>query len=174
MHRRHLALLGTLAAFALLLLSAPAALAGGWAVTTLDELPATLNAGQTYDVGYTIRQHGVTPLVTHESAIEILDTRSGAVTRFPGTARGAQGHYVAQVIFPSAGEWQWSADQRPFEPQSLGAITIAAAAASAPVVPAPEPAPNPSVPLIALTIATLLVTLVIARRLPDHLTPTSR
>ena len=164
MHRPHLALLGSLAAFALLLLSAPAAFAGGWAVTTLDELPATLNAGETYAVGYTIRQHGLIPLVTSESAIEIRDARTGAGTRFPGQAHGDRGHYVARVVFPSAGEWQWSADQRPFQAQSLGAITIAAAASPAPIAPAPEPTTDPSVTRIALPSAALLATLVFGWR----------
>jgi hypothetical protein len=116
------------------LLAAPAALAGGWAVTTLDELPATLQAGQTHAVGYTIRQHGQTPLVTSHSGIEIRNAATGARERFAGTADGPQGHYVAQMRFPAAGEREWTADQSPFQPQALGTITIVAAAA-------PQPAP---------------------------------
>jgi hypothetical protein len=139
MHWRHLALFCVLGRLALA--TAPTAFAGGWAVTTLDELPATLNAGETYAVGYTIRQHGQTPLVTSQSAIEIRDAKGGGLQRFPGKADGAQGHYVAQVRFPSAGEWQWSADQSPFQPQALGGITIVAAAPVPVLQPVTAPAP---------------------------------
>jgi len=37
--------------------SAPA-LAGGWAVVTLDTLPAAPRAGQTLSLGFMVRQHG--------------------------------------------------------------------------------------------------------------------
>src|SRR5689334_5637825 len=42
---------------AVLLLAAPA-LAGGWAVITLDTLPRDVRAGQSIRVGFSIRQHG--------------------------------------------------------------------------------------------------------------------
>jgi hypothetical protein len=139
MHWRHLTVLCVLAAVSLI--GAPAAFAGGWAVTTLDELPAALSAGESYAVGYTIRQHGQTPLLTSDSAIEIRDSTTGATQRFVGKAEGPPGHYVAEVLFPGPGEWEWSADQSPFQRQALGGITILAVAAPGLAAPAAEPVP---------------------------------
>jgi len=123
-----------LACLALTLFAAPAALAGGWAVTTLDALPSPLHAGETYPVGYTIRQHGQTPYVGANSAIE-LRSPSGELSRFKGVPAGAAGHYIAEVRFDAPGEWQWSVDQSPFEPQPLGTIGIESGATEASVVP---------------------------------------
>src|SRR5919197_1411768 len=85
-----------------------AALAGGWAVTTLDALPQQMQAGQTNRIGFMMRQHGVQPIT------------------FGTIAEGGPGHYVAEVTFPHDGEWVWYVDQAPFQPQTLGAITIGA------------------------------------------------
>jgi len=171
MHPRSIVFVGLLA---LLTVLAPTAFAGGWAVTTLDEVPATLHAGETYAIGYTIRQHGQTPLVTSQSAIEIRNSGSGVTHRFVGQAAGPQGHYVAQVHFPDAGEWEWTADQAPFQRQALGAITVAEAApanAAASVATAGERAAVameagwPAPLRIALPLATALATLVFGWRL---------
>jgi hypothetical protein len=131
-----------LACLALTLFAAPAALAGGWAVTTLDTLPRPLHAGETYTVGYTIRQHGQTPYVGANSAIE-LRSPSGELTRFKGVPAGAAGHYVAEVRFDAPGEWQWTVDQSPFAPQALGTIGIESVATEPPVVPIGVAAPVP-------------------------------
>src|SRR5262249_48386300 len=108
-----------LASLALTLFAAPAALAGGWAVTTLDTLPSPLRAGETYTVGYTIRQHGQTPYVGANSAIE-LRSPSGELTRFKGVPAGAAGHYVAEGRFDAPGEGEWSVGQSPSEHRAVG------------------------------------------------------
>jgi hypothetical protein len=106
--------------------------AGGWAVTTLDPLPASLYAGATYQIGFMMRQHGVTPI--RDGTPAILLTRAGQTLRFDGRAEGGFGHYVADVTFPASGEWTWSVDQNPFpQQQTLGAINIGP--------PVPEPLP---------------------------------
>lgn len=118
--------------------------AGGWAVTTLDTLPPDIGAGTTYQIGYTIRQHGVTPVAVEETSIRITHAESGKRLSFPGTAQGPVGHYVADVTFPAAGTWTWDVTQGPFAPHDLGKVTVgmpaAAAAAPAPAVPATQPA----------------------------------
>ncbi|RPI90695.1 MAG: hypothetical protein EHM40_17685, partial [Chloroflexi bacterium] len=50
--------------FALLLslVFAIPAFAGGWAVITLDELPGAVVAGEPLTVGFTVLQHGITPM----------------------------------------------------------------------------------------------------------------
>lgn len=154
-------LIALAAAILLLGLSAPA-VGGGWAVTTLDAVPDALEAGRSYDIGYTIRQHGVTPVDLASTGIRITSVDSGKATTFDGHKDGAVGHYVARVSFPAAGGWTWEALQDSFGPQALGKLHVAAAgtaqapdtrAAAAPVSAPPAPAPN------ALLIAGLLIAL---------------
>jgi hypothetical protein len=132
MHRRFAVAIATGLAAALM---AVPALAGGWAVTTLDALSENMQAGETYSVGYTIRQHGERPFPGATPTIRIM--RGDQMLVFKGMPDGQPGHYVSKVQFPSDGEWTWVVDQTPFATQQLGAITIAA-------VPPPAAAPSPS------------------------------
>lgn len=119
----------TLAAAAVLTIGAgSAALAGGWAVTTFDSLPPAFSAGETYALGYTIRQHGVTPVNVDQT--EVVIWRDGSAERhaFAGTREGAVGHYVARVTFPGYGEWNWHVTQGDFAPQALGKLQVQPAA----------------------------------------------
>lgn len=107
------------------------ALAGGWAVTTIDALPeGGFQAGQTYRLGYTIRQHGQTPFDGAKTTIAITSAVSGERHVFPGQPDGAAGHYVAEVTFPSEGAWDWEASQHPFAVQTLGTVTVGPVAMS--------------------------------------------
>jgi hypothetical protein len=123
----------------ILAFSSPVVLAGGWAVSTLDELPSEFRAGQTYRIGYTIRQHGLTPYATSQTAIVIRSAASADTRRFAAVADGATGHYLAPVEFPTAGEWRWEVEQGPFAPQPLGSIQVLP---SLPPAPTAEPAPT--------------------------------
>jgi hypothetical protein len=115
------------------------ALAGGWAVTTLDSVPTDIRAGQTYRIGYMIRQHGVTPLIGATPQIRI--SRDGEGLVFRGWPDGTPGHYVSEVNFPAEGEWSWSVDQSPFAAQALGSLSIASAPATvADLITEAEPA----------------------------------
>ncbi|HEX9437114.1 MAG TPA: hypothetical protein VGA16_08165 [Candidatus Limnocylindria bacterium] len=123
-----------------LALGAPA-LAGGWAVTTLDQLPPDFRAADTYAIGYTIRQHGVTPINVESmggtTEIQITAPDGAKTLKYRGVPDGATGHYVAKVIFPYQGAWTWQVTQGPFQAQALGTIDVlAAAGAEAPVQPA--------------------------------------
>jgi hypothetical protein len=130
-----------LAAMAALWLTS-SALAGGFAVTTLDPLPQWMHAGQSYRIGYMIRQHGVTPV--RDATPKIVISRGTERVTFVGIAEGGPGHYVSDVTFPSDGDWLWVVDQSPFPiPQTLGTISVVAAlapaAAEAPVPEKPRP-----------------------------------
>jgi hypothetical protein len=103
--------------------------AGGWAVTTLDAVPAA-RPGQAVEVGFTIRQHGITPIDLDEGVAVVVDTGSGTQS-FPAARAGAPGHYVATVVFPEAGTFTWAIEQGWFGPQELGSINIAAPDAGA-------------------------------------------
>ena len=89
----------------MLLLATPA-LAGGWAVITLDELPGEIVAGQSLEIGFMVRQHGVTPL-GNLTPIVYARQASLRVTE-QASAQGKTGHYVATLTLPQAGEWEWS------------------------------------------------------------------
>jgi cytochrome c2 len=114
-----------LAVTALLILAAPA-LAGGWAVVTLDELPTQVVAGQSLTIGFVVRQHGRTPL--DGLTPQIRATRADAPGSFTVTARpqGETGHYQATLTFPSAGAWDWTIDAFSF-PQPMPRLDVSAA-----------------------------------------------
>ncbi len=116
----------TLAAVGLVALSGPA-LAGGFAVTTLDQLPTTLRANESFPLGYTIRQHGVTPLPNVATRIVAQHPATGESIGFVGRPAGEPGHYVAEVRFPAEGVWLWQVEQGPFAPQQLGSVSVVGA-----------------------------------------------
>jgi hypothetical protein len=156
------------------------ALAGGWAITTMDSLPpGGFRAGETYRLGYIIRQHGQIPFAGAMSSIRIQGS-SGESYVFPGVPEGTPGHYISAVRFPAAGEWTWAVDQSPFAPQKLGTVTVlpATQAVGGPVeaAMASEPAAQPALPeaprtegsvaglIFALPLAALVATALIAWR----------
>src|SRR5690349_17408227 len=81
--------------------------AGGWAVITLDELPTGVVAGETFTVGFVVRQHGRTPMDGLYPTITatLLKDEQFTVSAEPD---GEPGHYTATLTFPTEGEWQWS------------------------------------------------------------------
>jgi hypothetical protein len=130
---------------AVLMLAAPA-LAGGWAVITLDTLPRDVRAGQSMRVGFSIRQHGselvntdwegraLKPVLT---ARKQADTNGAAGTlvlvaahssaqakgemiRAEARQEGSKGHFVVDVVFPSEGTWAWEIAAPPFVIQGKG------------------------------------------------------
>lgn len=100
-----------------------AASAGGWAVSTLDEIPVP-TAGEPIDVGFTIRQHGVHPVDMTENVGITVTLAGGTAHYFPAAGDGTVGHYVARVEFPSAGQYRWSISQGWFAEQDLGQIEV--------------------------------------------------
>jgi hypothetical protein len=99
----------------------PAA-AGGWAVTTLDPLADAPVAGEPFDVGFTIRQHGQTPVTVTNASI-IVTAASGVVTTFAAVPAGAPGHHVAIVTVPADGTYTWAVDQG-MGLQDLGTLRV--------------------------------------------------
>lgn len=105
------------------LASGPAA-AGGWAVTTLDSVPASM-AGETVEVGFTIRQHGVTPVNPEGDVGVVFRSETGGEQFFAAEPVGDVGHYVAVVTFPADGTWSWAVRQGWFADQALGVLELA-------------------------------------------------
>jgi cytochrome c2 len=92
---------------ALLALAAPA-LAGGWAVVTLDELPIGALAHEPLTIGFMIRQHGQTPWQSESVRVYASNEASGKTLSVRAAPEGEPGHYVATLTFVEAGSWNWS------------------------------------------------------------------
>ena len=101
--------------------------AGGWAIGSIDAVPDA-HAGHTVNVGFTILQHGVTPVdLADDVGVEIV-LADGTVEFFPATNAGATGRYVSEVTFPSPpGEFSWNLRMGWFGTHELGTLDVASA-----------------------------------------------
>lgn len=147
-------LVGTLA----LLATVAPALAGGWAVVTLDALPREARAGQAFQIGFMVRQHGKTPtnwdlnskplrpsVIAQKQAAagQAASANGEQLLRFAARQSGTVGHYVADVTLPSDGVWEWQIEVPTYYIQDNPNGENSSAAIQAPltVLPAiPEPA----------------------------------
>lgn len=89
----------------LLLLAAPVK-AGCCLVITLDSLPGEVNAGEEVQVGFMVRVNQ-TPLSGQQPFLVAVNPESGEQLEVAAVAGEKTGHYVATVVFPSDGVWQW-------------------------------------------------------------------
>ncbi|CAA9560119.1 MAG: hypothetical protein AVDCRST_MAG88-1425 [uncultured Thermomicrobiales bacterium] len=109
--------------------SAPA-LAGGWAVVTLDALPDGPRAGQTLHLGFMVRQHGVTPTNLdgfggQKPFLSARNKETGETIKATARQEGPVGHFVVDVTFPAAGAWEWEITPAPFPTVTkLGTLTV--------------------------------------------------
>lgn len=94
-------------ALLLSLLFVAQAFAGGWAVISLDELPSNVVAGEPLTIGFTVLQHGRTPMTGLSPTItaNLYEDEQFVVN---AESQGAPGHYTATLNFPREGEWRWS------------------------------------------------------------------
>lgn len=110
-----------------LLAIAATALAGGWAVTSFENLPERFEAGATYTLEYTILQHGETPADSGASFVTFRDGKESL--RFDANNH-RDGTYSVEVTLPHDGAWGWSVTSEGWGTQDLGTLQIAPAAAS--------------------------------------------
>lgn len=87
---------------ALLLLPASAG-AGGWATVNVTTPDGPAVAGEERKTELLVLQHGRTPLDGVTPSVTI--SRAGVAKTFPAVPTGEPGRYVANVVFPSTGEW---------------------------------------------------------------------
>jgi len=156
----------------LLLATATAVLAGGWAVVTLDSPPGEIHAGEPWTVGFTVLQHGQTPVhnLGPGSPIEpllIATNADGRRVEAQATPTEEVGHFVAEVTFPTEGDWEWTIHPNPlageslFEPLTVMAARPAAAEeVVAPAAAQPAAAESDARPAGALRWAALALALV--------------
>jgi cytochrome c2 len=99
-------------------------LGGGWAVITLDELPTDVIAGEPLTIGFTVLQHGKTPLSGLDPTItaNLSKDEEFVVHAEPGDKPG---HYTATLTFPKEGEWRWSIQAFTMD-QRMPNLTVAA------------------------------------------------
>jgi len=100
----------------MLTLLMPAVWAGGWAMVTLDELPVEPHAGEPLQVGFVVRQHGVTPVNTVQPYLLAHNAETDETVEVEAVKEGPVGHFVVEVVFPSAGIWTWEIRPEPFGP----------------------------------------------------------
>jgi hypothetical protein len=141
------------------------AFAGGWAVITLDDLPSNVVAGEPQKIGFTVRQHGITPMSGLDPTITAaLPNADRFVVR--AEAEGEPGHYTATLTFPKEGDWNWSIQAFSMD-QRMPTLNVAApsiGAVNQPVVKTEPAAASTSALLIVrvLVFGIALVGLVLA------------
>ncbi len=156
MKRVVLAAVVLLAGLAVALVPSGQAGAGGFAVTTLDPLSA-VTPDEPTPVGFTIRQHGVTPVALDGVRLIVHTADGGPTTAFPARAEGPLGHYVADVVLP-VGTHRWEVIQGWFGPQDLGPLVVAIGGGVAPTGDDGRRWPEPvRYGLLAMTAASAIV-----------------
>lgn len=114
-----------MALFCLLLLPAPA-LAGGWAVVTLDSLPGEVSPGEPFTLGFFVRQHGVTPFNTERILVTAFNEAEEERLEWFARPDGEPGHYTVEMTFPTPGRWSWGIVTGFYpEAQPMPVITVA-------------------------------------------------
>jgi hypothetical protein len=141
---------------------------GGWAVITLDELPTGVVAGKPLTIGFTVLQHGKTPLSGLDPTVtaNLYKEQEFVVQAEPDDKPG---HYTATLTFPKEGEWRWSIQAFTMD-QSMPALMVAAPSLASQPVPESTPVTLPWVMIVrALAFGIALIGLVVAFRRKSRL-----
>jgi hypothetical protein len=126
------------------------AFAGGWATITLDEYPTDVVAGEEFQIGFTILQHGVTPVRGITPIISGQLTGAKESISVMAVEEGEPGHYVASLNFPKAGEWSWKIDS--FGVQVMPDLSVAEPAVAQTET---EPSPVTNLPVSSMLVSGL-------------------
>ncbi len=86
-------------------LAAPA-MAGGFATVRLDEPPGEIYVEVPWRFGFMVKQHDVTPNSDVTPRVAGQHRATGETVSATGRQEGAVGHFVAEITFPTAGEWK--------------------------------------------------------------------
>jgi hypothetical protein len=122
------------------------AFAGG-VVVTLDAMPADVQPGQPFDVGFTlISMHTSEGIAGQKPVVEAINSQTKEVISQVGRPDGPSGHYIATLTLPTEGRWEWSiqpftdaqggypaSELTPIEVKALSAVSASAPAQAAPV-----------------------------------------
>lgn len=118
-----------------LLVVAPALAAlGGWAVTTVEDLPDYATAQRPLDLAFTVRQHGQEPMPGLRPSVEAR--KDGEALRAVASPGAAAGRYTTRLSLPEPGEWTLTVHSGYGKSQvTLAPITVVAPGAAAPLAP---------------------------------------
>ncbi len=117
------------------------AFGGGWAVITLDELPTGVIAGEPLTIGFTVLQHGRTPMTNIDPTVTArLSTDEEFVEH--AEPEGEPGHYSATFTFPKEGNWEWSIQAFTMD-QPMPILSVAAPSFASQPVTESKPATVP-------------------------------
>lgn len=153
--KRRKAFSAIIAALILSALASLPALAGGWAVLTLDELPQNLQAGQPVTISFWIRQHGITPFSGAEPLVQATQAETGQTVAFKAVELAEPGHYQAEIEFPKAGAWRWTIDG--FGEHPLPDLNVQPGGAAAPAARLAPPGLWLGIGLLATLLAGVLI-----------------
>ncbi len=120
---------GLLFGVLLWLLLPGAALAGGWAVITLEAMPAGIAPERESVVGFWVGQHGTRPVGGLQPVLEFVHQETGRRLTFNAVAGDREGYYRAVVRLPVVRTWSiWSS----FGEAPMPPVTVRAAAPASP------------------------------------------
>ncbi|HEX2998147.1 MAG TPA: cytochrome c [Anaerolineales bacterium] len=139
------------------------AFGGGWAVITLDALPTDVVAGEPIAIGFTVLQHGKTPMTDINPTVSAM---LSADEKFVVHAEpeGEPGHYTATLTFPKEGNWEWSIQAFTMD-QSMPTLSVVAPGVVGQSVPESKTAAIPWLVIVrGLAFGAALVGLIFAFR----------
>jgi mono/diheme cytochrome c family protein len=122
-----------------LLLGVARLYAGGWAVVTVVELPDVVRAGESFELSYAVRQHGVGLMSGLDG--RITATLDEQVVSVRATPLPQAGYYTAKVTVPRDGPWAVRIEHgfgTFFELPPLQILAVARSAAAPPPAPVAE------------------------------------
>jgi hypothetical protein len=122
--------------------------AGGWAIITLDEMPTDVVAGEPLTIGFTVLQHGQTPMTGLSPTISAALSQKAKLVA-DAKPDGKPGHYTATLTFPTDGDWKWSIQAFTMD-QPMPALSVAPPLKGQPVL-------NNQPVINALSISSLLI-----------------
>lgn len=86
----------------------PQARAGGWAVVTLESLPAEVVAARPFTVRFSVRQHGQHLMSDLSPTVTAVHSQTQARVTATAVESSTGGTYEAAITLPAAGQWRWS------------------------------------------------------------------
>ena len=128
--------------------------AGGWAVITLDEIQTGVVAGEPLTIGFTVLQHGKTPMEGLDPTITATSSNSESFM-VHAKPEGETGHYAATLTFPAEGNWTWSI--RAFSMEQVMPELSVAAPIAAPVSQQPVAAAAPISAVLIVRVLALVI-----------------
>lgn len=106
------------------------ALAGGWAVIILDAFPENVTAGKAFELGITVRQHGVTLVQGLDVTVSGYHPASQSSIQVTAQEQKQPGRYTASLVFPQAGVWEWSVQAIPMDQRMPDLVVLSGAPAA--------------------------------------------